>query len=908
MKVRAICGQAIVWAMLLGVLGCAGTPAGDAQEQESTATEAVCGDGLVSNDEPCDDGGMSSSCDDDCTLAECGDGLVNEAAGESCDDGNTDTESCEYGVASCTVCSHNCLWGNGIPAYCGNGSIEAQEQCDDGGESETCDDDCTEASCGDGVLNGLAGEVCDDGNTVTEVCDYGLTSCEVCNFLCQPQPGTAKFCGDGNVDYTYGESCDEQGETALCDSDCTSVSCGDGMYNPTAGEACDEGAEPTQECEYGLESCEVCTTECGLVAGTPSFCGDAWVDPLNEFCELGETRTQGCADYDPTRFESGTVSCASSCMADTSLCIELPYDAQYEECTGAGLSPFVQGSCEDELYCLPFITEDTGNCMRPCEGPTDTVSCGDDVCVELTAGYFCFQQSAERDDVCQENFNLCMEDAGDCVPHTYDAGIQQGVDLRCTVTCDGADIGSQGSCADGERCYRNTVGWVDLARDAANQMISCDTVSDCATGFECLDVGTGRYCAKFQGWCGETVPICGDLDDYDWYNCAFEPEMQCSLSEGHSYCGVVDDVENPAFAMCLDVGLSTGLCIATCEDEEGQELECGEGYYCDYPNDDTQLTVFYRLQEPSVSCTDDTACAADHVCRYFGTQGYQCATLRKHCMAIPDPAPIITAVTPSSGSTSGGTSVTITGENFQAGGWVRFGPSYGYSLTFVSPTELTVTSPYSSQAGHVTIIVQNPDGQVAELAMGFEYISPPPMLTNINPSNGPVTGGTVIVLSGSGFQAGSQVFFGGQPAASVTYASMYSMSCVSPVAESAGEVGLKVINPDGQVSSLPFVYDEVIVDPDPGDTGDGTDDGTGSGGDTGTDDGTGTDDDTGSGDDTGTDDGTGSGDGTGTDDGTGSGDGTGTDDGTGSGDDTGSGSDSSGDGSDDGADADGSAG
>ena len=31
--------------------------------------------------------------------------------------------------------------GNGIPAYCGNNSIEADEQCDDGGFSRR-DDDC----------------------------------------------------------------------------------------------------------------------------------------------------------------------------------------------------------------------------------------------------------------------------------------------------------------------------------------------------------------------------------------------------------------------------------------------------------------------------------------------------------------------------------------------------------------------------------------------------------------------------------------------------------------------------------------------------------------------------------------------------------------------------------------------
>jgi cysteine-rich repeat protein len=40
----------------------------------------------------------------------------------------------------------------------------AGEDCDDGEESEACDDDCSEAECGDGTLNRSAGEQCDDGN------------------------------------------------------------------------------------------------------------------------------------------------------------------------------------------------------------------------------------------------------------------------------------------------------------------------------------------------------------------------------------------------------------------------------------------------------------------------------------------------------------------------------------------------------------------------------------------------------------------------------------------------------------------------------------------------------------------------------------------------------------------------
>jgi cysteine-rich repeat protein len=41
------------------------------------------------------------------------------------------------------------------------------EYCDDGGESVECDADCTPSACGDGHVNTVAGESCDDGNLVS---------------------------------------------------------------------------------------------------------------------------------------------------------------------------------------------------------------------------------------------------------------------------------------------------------------------------------------------------------------------------------------------------------------------------------------------------------------------------------------------------------------------------------------------------------------------------------------------------------------------------------------------------------------------------------------------------------------------------------------------------------------------
>ncbi len=51
----------------------------------TSSDEGLCGNGVVEDDEQCDDFAQSSRCDADCTFVECGDGVVNNLATEVCD-------------------------------------------------------------------------------------------------------------------------------------------------------------------------------------------------------------------------------------------------------------------------------------------------------------------------------------------------------------------------------------------------------------------------------------------------------------------------------------------------------------------------------------------------------------------------------------------------------------------------------------------------------------------------------------------------------------------------------------------------------------------------------------------------------------------------------------------------------
>ncbi len=176
----------------------------------TTVVPAGCGDGVLTEDEACDDGNNDGDdgCNPDCLsvlpgfscaqpgqkcqpIARCGDGLV--APSEQCDDGNPDA-------------------GDGCSERC---RVELGKKCE-GEPSE-----CTDTTCGDGVREGA--EACDDGNT---------SPFDGCSSLCLREPNCEGLsctsdCGDGLV---INEGCDD-GNTV--DGDGCSSTC-----EPEAGFMC----------------------------------------------------------------------------------------------------------------------------------------------------------------------------------------------------------------------------------------------------------------------------------------------------------------------------------------------------------------------------------------------------------------------------------------------------------------------------------------------------------------------------------------------------------------------------------------------------------------------------------------------------------------------------------------------
>jgi fibro-slime domain-containing protein len=215
---------------------------------------SVCGDGVITGNEQCDDGntvsgdGCSSTCQVEahytCPMAGkpcihdviCGDGLIEGM--EQCDDGNTvSDDGCS---STCMLeCGWQCPPGTACrAAECGDGIVAGNEQCDDGNNTDgdgcsaictleskpasqpegwlctspkaangcTGPTTCTTTVCGNQTKEGS--EQCDDGNTV---------SGDGCSPFCRLEP-----------------SCPPIGGA------CTNV-CGSGLLLPGDGKQCDDG-------------------------------------------------------------------------------------------------------------------------------------------------------------------------------------------------------------------------------------------------------------------------------------------------------------------------------------------------------------------------------------------------------------------------------------------------------------------------------------------------------------------------------------------------------------------------------------------------------------------------------------------------------------------------------------------
>ncbi len=318
---------------------------------------AICGDGLIKDDEFCDDANQTpdDGCDAECQVeagwtcsgepsvceTSCGDGVV--AGLERCDDTNQVVgDGCS---PNCEVeDGWTCAGGRCAPV-CGDGKLTGGEKCDPQLQRIGCGSDCRpregfecepvddpnnpsrvvcRPKCGDGLL--IEDEQCDDDNNRL---GDGCALCRIEEgWECDGQPSVCHpVCGDGLV--RGDEECDPSsdggtdGTRLACGPDCKASPgyvCQDGVCAPiqcALGTACNDGSNCTHD--------DICRSN-GLCRGIPKrsclgFCSPSCAIntllPNSDCCEDNCLLNGQCPD------------CQTSALSPQPMCL---YDCYSSEC------------------------------------------------------------------------------------------------------------------------------------------------------------------------------------------------------------------------------------------------------------------------------------------------------------------------------------------------------------------------------------------------------------------------------------------------------------------------------------------------------------------------------------------------------------------------------------------------
>lgn len=295
-----------------------------------------------------------------------------------------------YGVALALVLAVGCTskvkgvddlgaGGDDMAPPCGNGVVDANEDCDDGPNNGVAGDPCSQSCLFTCVIDANCddGQACNGAETCVEhVCQAGTplddgTSCGS-GMLCRGGTCVASRCGDGIV--TAPEECDDGNATDGdgCNHDCT-LSCksSDPARNCTPADACEgQGVcnDTTHVCAPGtpLGDGTMCGTGHDYCKGghcTAPVCGNGTIEP-GEVCDdggLNGTKNDGC-----------TTKCQFACVDPTADCGTPPVCEKFQ-CTSGHVCQAVPDATQNGNACGSNLVCKDGGCIAP------TAVCGNGV-------------------------------------------------------------------------------------------------------------------------------------------------------------------------------------------------------------------------------------------------------------------------------------------------------------------------------------------------------------------------------------------------------------------------------------------------------------------------------------------------------------------------------------------------
>ena len=178
--------------------------------------------------------------------------------------------------------------------------------------------------------------------------------------------------------------------------------------------------------------------------------------------------------------------------------------------------------------------------------------------------------------------------------------------------------------------------------------------------------------------------------------------------------------------------------------------------------------------------------------------------------------PVVKSVSPNSGTTAGGTSITITGDNLTGATSILVGGKACPSFSVISISSATCTTPPGA-AGTASVVVTTSNGTSASNTLYTYTTTTPtptptptpsgsPSVTAVSPTSGTVAGGDVITITGSNFTGASSILVGGKACTTFTVSSATTASCTTP-AGTLGTASVVVTTSNGtSASNTLFTY------------------------------------------------------------------------------------------------------
>ncbi|WP_433219477.1 IPT/TIG domain-containing protein [Dactylosporangium sp. CS-047395] len=166
---------------------------------------------------------------------------------------------------------------------------------------------------------------------------------------------------------------------------------------------------------------------------------------------------------------------------------------------------------------------------------------------------------------------------------------------------------------------------------------------------------------------------------------------------------------------------------------------------------------------------------------------------------VPLPGPTATSISPATGSTAGGTAVTITGTDLSGVMGVTIGGTAATSVVPVNATTVTAVTP-AHVAGNVPVSVSTILGS-ATVTGGYTYVSPAPTITSFTPTSGDTLGAEMVTISGTNLTGATSVTFGGVAGTDIEVSNDGTSLTLLTPPHQAGPVALTVTTPNGSVTA-----------------------------------------------------------------------------------------------------------